>query len=186
MSRIGNNPINIPDGVKVDLKKGKISVEGKNGKLFLTPHGLMKVELDKEKKQITVNRPSDERKSKELHGLTRTLLANNIHGVDVGFSKDLEIIGLGYSVKLQGNELVFQLGFSHPINMSVPEGIKIDIKNQTNPGRLTIFGADKQLVGQIAANIRSLRPPEPYKGKGVKYADEVIRRKAGKAVSSAK
>ncbi|MDR4505289.1 MAG: 50S ribosomal protein L6 [Candidatus Scalindua sp.] len=186
MSRIGNNPINIPDGVKVEFKKRSVSVEGKNGKLVQTIHPLMDIEIDKEKKLLIVKRPSDERKSKELHGLTRSLLANNIQGVDAGFSKDLEIIGLGYSVKLQGSDLVFQLGFSHPINMSVPEGIKIEVRNQTNPGKLTILGADKQMVGQVAANIRRLRPPEPYKGKGVKYADEIIRRKAGKAVSSAK
>ncbi len=186
MSRIGKNPIGIPDGVKAEFKKGVVSVEGKNGKLVQPIHPLMGIEIDKEKKLLTVKRSSDERKSKEIHGLTRSLLANNIHGVNVGFSKDIEIIGLGYNVKLQGSELVFQLGFSHPINMTVPEGIKIEIKNQTNPGKFSILGADKQMVGQIAANIRRLRPPEPYKGKGVKYADEVIRRKAGKAVSSTK
>lgn len=186
MSRIGNNPINIPDGVKVEYKKGVVSVDGKNGKLLQPVHPLMDISVDKEKKQLIVKRSSDERRSKELHGLTRSLLANNIQGVDVGFTKDLEIIGLGYNVKLQGSELIFQLGFSHPISMAVPDGIKIEVKSQTNPGRLTILGADKQMVGQLAANIRRLRPPEPYKGKGVKYADEVIRRKAGKAVSSAK
>ncbi len=186
MSRIGKTPINIPDGVKVEFKKGVVSVEGKKGKLEQAVHPLMDIEIDKEKKQLIVKRPSDERRSKELHGLTRSLLANNIQGVEVGFTKDLEIIGLGYNVKQQGRDLVFQLGFSHPINMSVPEGIKVEITSQTNPGKLSILGADKQLVGQIAANIRRLRPPEPYKGKGVKYADEIIRRKAGKAVSSAK
>ncbi|HDY66420.1 MAG TPA: 50S ribosomal protein L6, partial [Candidatus Scalindua sp.] len=119
-----------------------------------------------------------------FNGLIRTLLANNVHGVTNGFSKDLEIIGIGYNAKLQGKDLVLQLGFSHPVKVEIPQGIKVEIKNQTNPGRLTIMGIDKQLVGQFTANIRSLRPPEPYKGKGIKYADEIIRRKAGKAVAA--
>ena len=186
MSRIGKNPINIPDGVKVEWKDGVVSIEGKKGKLVQSIHPLMDIEIEKEKKQILVKRSSGERKCKELHGLTRSLLANNVHGVTVGFSKDLEIIGLGYNVKSQGQELILQLGFSHPIKMSIPEGIQVEIKNQTNPGKLSIMGADKQLVGQIAANIRRLRPPEPYKGKGVKYADEIINRKAGKATASSK
>ncbi len=186
MSRIGKNPIPIPDGVNVNYDKGMINIDGHKGKLLQKIHPLMKIEIDKEKKQIVVKRPSDERQCKALHGLTRTILANNIRGVTNGFSKDLEIIGLGYNVKLQGSELVLQLGFSHPVKMKIPDGIQVEIKNQTNPGRLTIMGADKQMVGQFAANIRSLRPPEPYKGKGVKYADEVVRRKAGKAVASAK
>ena len=108
-----------------------------------------------------------------------------MHGVTNGFSKDLEIIGIGYNAKLQGKDLVLQLGFSHPVKVEIPQGIKVEIKSQTNPAKLTVMGIDKQLVGQFTANIRRLRPPEPYKGKGIKYADEVIRRKAGKAVASA-
>ncbi len=184
MSRIGNKPIPIPEGVKVKSDKGTVTIEGSKGSIAQPIHELMKVEFDENEKKLVVIRPSDERQCKELHGLTRTLLANNVHGVMNGFSIFLEIIGLGYNVKMQGKDLVLQLGFSHPINMEIPQGIKVEITNQTNPGKLTISGIDKQKVGQFASDIRRLRPPEPYKGKGVKYSDEIIRRKAGKAVAS--
>ncbi|MEK6764963.1 MAG: 50S ribosomal protein L6 [Planctomycetota bacterium] len=185
MSRIGKKPIPIPDGVKIKCDNGVLTIDGPKGTMTQEIHPLMKIEVNEEARQILVIRPSDERKCKELHGLARTLVANNIHGVTAGFSKSLEIIGLGYNIKMQGNGLVLQLGFSHPINVKIPEGIKVEITNQTNPGQFAISGIDKQLVGQFAANIRDLRPPEPYKGKGVKYADEIIRRKAGKTVASA-
>ncbi|MGR3302234.1 MAG: 50S ribosomal protein L6 [Candidatus Scalindua sp.] len=185
MSRIGKKPIPILEGVKIKCDNGVLTIDGPKGKMTQEIHPLMKVEVNEEAKQVLVIRPSDERKCKELHGLTRTLVANNILGVTAGFSKSLEIIGLGYNIKTQGDGLVFQLGFSHPVNVKIPEGLKVEITNQTNPGKFTISGIDKQLVGQFAANIRRLRPPEPYKGKGVKYADEIIRRKAGKAVASA-
>lgn len=185
MSRIGKIPIPIPESVNINCDKNIITIEGPKGKLTQKIHPLIKIEINKEEGHISVKRSSDERQSKALHGLSRTLLANNIRGVIDGFTKDMEIIGLGYNVKLQGNDLILQLGFSHPIKMKIPQGIKVEISSQTNPGRLTVMGADKQLVGQFAANIRSLRPPEPYKGKGIKYADEIIRRKAGKAVASA-
>ncbi len=184
MSRIGNKPIPIPEGVKAKCDNDTVTIEGPKGSIAQTIHSLMKVEINENDKQIVVIRPSEERQSKELHGLTRTLLANNVHGVTNGFSKDLEIIGLGYNVKMQGENLILQLGFSHSINVKIPQGIKVEITNQTNPGKLTIRGIDKQKVGQFASDIRRLRPPEPYKGKGVKYADEIIRRKAGKAVAS--
>ncbi len=184
MSRIGKKPVPIPEGVKVECDKDTVRIEGAKGAIVQPIHSLMKVEIDEEARQFTVVRPSEERQCKELHGLTRTLLANNVHGVTNGFSKNLEIIGLGYNIKMQGEELVLQLGFSHPINLKIPKDIKIEIQNQTNPGKFTVMGIDKQKVGQFAANIRRLRPPEPYKGKGVKYADEIIRRKAGKAVAS--
>jgi len=184
MSRIGKKPIPISDGVKVKCNEDTVTIEGPKGTIVQSIHPLMKVEVDEEAKQFSVVRPSEERQSRELHGLTRTLLANNVHGVVNGFSKDLEIIGLGYNIKMQGEELILQLGFSHPINVKIPKDIKIEIKNQTNPGIFTVVGIDKQKVGQFAANIRRLRPPEPYKGKGVKYADEVVRRKAGKATAS--
>ncbi len=184
MSRIGKKPIPIPGGVKVQYDKGTVTIEGSKGTIVQPIHSLMKVEIDEAAKQFSVIRPSDERQCRELHGLTRTLLANNIHGVVTGFSKSLEIVGLGYNIKMQGEEVVLQLGFSHPINMAIPKDIKIEIQNQTNPGKFTVSGIDKQKVGQFAANIRRLRPPEPYKGKGVKYADEIVRRKAGKAVAS--
>ncbi len=184
MSRIGKKPIPIPDGVKVKCDKDTVKIEGVKGPIVQPIHSLMKVEVDEEAKQFSVVRPSEERQCKELHGLTRTLLANNVHGVTNGFSKNLEIVGLGYNIKMQGEELVLQLGFSHSIKVKIPKDIKIEIQNQTNPGKFTVMGIDKQKVGQFAANIRRLRPPEPYKGKGVKYADEIIRRKAGKAVAS--
>jgi len=184
MSRIGKKPIPIPEGVKVKSDNGVVTIEGSRGAITQAIHSLMKVEINENDKQLVVIRPSEERQCKELHGLTRTLLANNVNGVVNGFSKDLEINGLGYNVKLQGEDLILQLGFSHPIKMGIPQGISVDIKNQTNPGKLTINGIDKQKVGQFASDIRRLRPPEPYKGKGVKYADEIIRRKAGKSTSS--
>ena len=184
MSRIGKKPIPIPDGVKVKCDKGTVTIEGSKGTIVQPIHSLMKVEVNEEATKFSVVRPSEERQCRELHGLTRTLLANNVHGVTKGFSKDLEIIGLGYNIKMQGEELILQLGFSHSIKVKIPKDIKIEIKNQTNPGKFTVTGIDKQKVGQFAANIRRLRPPEPYKGKGVKYADEIIRRKAGKAVAS--
>lgn len=184
MSRIGKKPILIPDGVSVNYDKDIITIDGPKGKLIQKIHPCIKVEIDKEGKQVSVKRSSDAKHFKALHGLIRTLLANNVHGVTNGFSKDLEIVGLGYNAKLQGKDLVLQLGFSHPVKVQIPEGIEVEIKSQTNPGRLTVMGIDKQLVGQFAANIRRLRPPEPYKGKGIKYADETIRRKAGKAVAS--
>jgi len=185
MSRIGAKPIPIPEGVRIKCDNGVLTIDGPKGTMTQDIHPLMKAEVNEESKQILVIRPSDERKCKELHGLTRTLVANNVHGVTAGFSKSLEIIGLGYNIKMQGDGLVLQLGFSHPVNVKIPQGIKVEITNQTNPGKFTISGIDKQLVGQFAANIRGLRPPEPYKGKGVKYADEIIRRKAGKTTASA-
>lgn len=183
MSRIGKKPIPISDGVKVKCDKDTVTIEGPKGTIVQPIHSLMKVEVDEEAKCLSVVRPSEEQQCRELHGLTRTLLANNVHGVVNGFSKNMEIIGLGYNIKMQGEELILQLGFSHPINVKIPNDIKIEIQNQTNPGKFTVTGVDKQKVGQFAANIRRLRPPEPYKGKGVKYADEIIRRKAGKATS---
>ena len=184
MSRIGKKPIPISDGVKVDYDEGTITVDGPKGKLTQRVHPLMEIEIDNGGKQILVKNTSSDRHQKALHGLTRSLIANNIHGVSQGFSKDLEIIGIGYNVKLQGKDLMLQIGFSHPVKMEIPQGIEVEIKNQSNPGKFTIMGADKQVVGQFAANIRRLRPPEPYKGKGIKYAGEIIRRKAGKAVAS--
>lgn len=185
MSRIGKKPIPIPEGVKIGCDKETVTVEGPKGKLDQKIHSLMKIEVDNEGKRVFVKTHFDSRQSKALHGLTRSLIANNIQGVTEGFSKSLEIVGIGYNVKIQGKDLLLQLGFSHPIKMEIPQGIEVEITSQTNPGKLTVKGVDKQLVGQFTANIRSLRKPEPYKGKGVKYADEIIRRKAGKAVASA-
>lgn len=185
MSRIGKKPIPIPEGVKIGCIENTISIEGVKGKITQAHHPLVNVEIDMEGSRVLVKIPVQDKMHKSLCGLTRTLIANNIHGVVNGFSKDLEIVGIGYNVKLQGRDLILQLGFSHPIKMEIPQGLEVEITSQTNPGKLTVKGADKQLVGQFSANIRRLRPPEPYKGKGIKYANEVIRRKAGKAVASA-
>lgn len=176
MSRVGNRVINIPDGVTFDNKGNLLSVDGPNGKLQVNICD--EVSLNIEDKLMTISRNSDDKVSKSMHGTTRQLISNAIEGVTNGFSKHLEIIGVGYNVKPQGSRLVFQLGFSHDIIFDLPEGI--DAAAQKNS--LEIKGADKQLVGQVAAKIRSLRKPEPYKGKGIRYKDEYVRSKQGKTV----
>ena len=176
MSRIGKKPIPIPEKVKVEVSGGNVSVEGPRGKLSLRLHPSMMVKA--EARQLVCVRPSDNKLHRSLHGLTRTLVANMIEGVTKGFEKRLEMIGVGYRASLQGRNLTLMLGYSHPIVFPLPEGIKVGVENQN---LLTVSGADKQQVGEVAAKIRSLRPPEPYKGKGVKYVTERIRRKAGKA-----
>ncbi len=176
MSRIGKKPIPIPDKVKVEVSGGNVSVEGPKGKLSLRLHPSMMMRA--EARQLVCVRPSDNKLHRSLHGLTRTLVANMIEGVTKGFEKRLEMIGVGFRASLQGRNLTLMLGYSHPIVFPLPEGIKVGVENQN---LLTVSGADKQQVGEVAAKIRSLRPPEPYKGKGVKYVTERIRRKAGKA-----
>lgn len=185
MSRIGKKPIPIPDNVKVSINNHRLFAEGPKGKLTQEFHPSMTVEYDEKKRLIYVKRLSDDKQQKALHGLTRSLIANVISGVISGFSKKLEINGVGYSVKVQGRDVVLQLGFSHPVNLKIPEGLEAEEVSKTNPGRLTIKGTNKQLVGQFAAFIRDIRPAEPYKGKGIKYEGEVIRRKAGKAFAAA-
>ncbi|HHT9124540.1 MAG TPA: 50S ribosomal protein L6 [Candidatus Brocadiia bacterium] len=185
MSRIGKKPIPVPDNVKVNINDRRLSAEGPKGKLTQEFHQKMTVEYDEKSRLIHVKRPSDDKQQKALQGLTRSLIANLISGVTNGFSKTLEINGVGYSVKVQGREVVLQLGFSHPVNLKIPDGLEVEEVSKTNPGKLTIRGAGKQLVGQFAAFIRDIRPAEPYKGKGIKYAGEVIRRKAGKAFAAA-
>jgi large subunit ribosomal protein L6 len=176
VSRIGRKPIPIPDKVNVEIAGGGISVEGPRGKLSLRLHPSMMVRA--EDRQLHCVRPTNNKLHRSLHGLTRTLVANMIEGVTKGFEKKLEMVGVGYRASLQGRNLTLMLGYSHPIVYPLPEGIKVEVDNQN---LLTISGSDKQQVGEVAAKIRSLRPPEPYKGKGVKYATERIRRKAGKA-----
>jgi large subunit ribosomal protein L6 len=176
VSRIGRKPIPIPDKVKVEIAGGGVSVEGPRGKLTLRLHPSMMVRA--EDRQLHCVRPTNNKLHRSLHGLTRTLVANMIEGVTKGFEKKLEMVGVGYRASLQGRNLTLMLGYSHPIVYPLPEGIKVEVENQN---LLTISGSDKQQVGEVAAKIRSLRPPEPYKGKGVKYATERIRRKAGKA-----
>ena len=175
MSRIGKKPIPIPDRVKVEFAGGSLSVVGPKGTLALRLHPAILVK--QEDKQLNCLRPSDTKLHRSLHGLTRTLVANMLEGVTKGFEKKLEMIGVGYRASVQGSNLTLMIGYSHPVVFPIPEGITIGVDNQN---LLTISGADKQQVGQVAAKIRSLRPPEPYKGKGVKYVTERIRRKAGK------
>lgn len=175
MSRIGNKPITVPDGIEVNVDGQKITVKGPKGTLEKKIHDNISVKL--ENGIITVARPNDEKLNKSLHGLTRTLIDNMIQGVGKEFTKELEINGVGYRAAKQGNTLVLTLGYSHPIKVEEPEGIKFEVPN---PNSIIVKGPDKELVGQIAANIRTKRPPEVYRGKGIKYVDEHIRRKEGK------
>ena len=175
MSRIGRMPIAVPAGVEVKLDGATLTVKGKNGTLTQTfnPEMIIKVDAG----VITVERPSEQKNHKALHGLTRTLIANMIEGVTEGYKKELEVVGVGYRVSMAGTKLVLELGYSHKVEMEQPEGIKFEVQDL----KITVSGADKQKVGQVAAEVRSKRPPEPYHGKGVKYVDEHIRRKSGKA-----
>ena len=176
MSRIGRMPIEVPQGVEVKLGAGnEITVKGPKATLSRVLHPEMQVAV--ENGQITVTRPSENKTHKSLHGLTRTLINNMVVGVTEGYTKTLEINGVGYRAQKQGNKLVMNLGYSHPVEMEEPEGVKVEVPN---PNQIIITGSDKQAVGQFAAVVREKRPPEPYKGKGIKYADEVIRRKEGK------
>ncbi|WP_022883268.1 50S ribosomal protein L6 [Glaciibacter superstes] len=176
MSRIGRLPIEIPAGVTVTADGQLITVKGPKGELSLTVANPIEVKV--EDAQVLVTRPDDERESRSLHGLTRTLIANQIIGVTQGYSKGLEIVGTGYRVAQKGSSIEFALGFSHPVQVDPPAGISLTVEG-TN--KLTVSGIDKQAVGEVAANIRKIRKPEPYKGKGVRYAGEIVRRKAGKA-----
>jgi large subunit ribosomal protein L6 len=175
MSRVGRKPIPIPEGVKVHVADGSVRVEGPRGKLALAPHPAIGVAV--EGKEIVCRRPSDDRHHKALHGLTRSLVANMVAGVTKGFEKRLDLVGVGYRAAIQGRNLTLTLGYSHPIVFPIPPEVKIEVKDQT---QITISGADKQQVGAVAAIVRGFRRPEPYKGKGVLYAGEHIRRKAGK------
>lgn len=176
MSRIGKMPIVIPEGCEVKVDGSTVTVKGPKGTLTRTVHKNMNV--TKEGNEILVTRPNDNKKNRELHGLTRSLIANMVEGVTKGFSKELEVNGVGYRVAKQGKDLVMNIGFSHQVIMPEIDGITIDVPN---PNKIIISGPDKQKVGQFAAEVREKRPPEPYKGKGIKYADEHIRRKEGKA-----
>ena len=176
MSRIGRKPIVIPAGVDVNIKGSDVSVKGPKGELSGVVNPLIEVTLDGS--QLSVTRASDDKKSRSLHGLTRTLINNMVVGVSDGFSKELEIQGVGYRALKQGTDLVMNLGFSHQVIISETDEIKIDVPS---PTRIVISGIDKQKVGQFAAEVRGKRPPEPYKGKGIRYAGEYVRRKEGKA-----
>lgn len=184
MSRIGKQPVKVPNDVKLSITGNTVNVDGPKGKLSQVFHPVVVIEYNQQDKQILVKRRSDEKYHRALHGLTRALIANMILGVTKGFSKNLEIVGLGYSAKVQGKDLVLLLGYTHPVQLEIPKGIKVDVTNPTNPAKLTVSGPDKQMVGQFSAIIRGMKPPEPYKGMGIKYEGEIIRRKAGKAFTS--
>ena len=169
-------PIDIPGGVEVKIDGQAVSVKGPKGELALTVASPIEVAI--EENQVVVTRPDDERSSRSLHGLTRTLIANQIIGVTQGYSKGLEVVGTGYRVQAKGEGVEFALGFSHPVTVNPPAGITFTVEGNN---KLTVSGIDKQAVGEVAANIRKIRKPEPYKGKGVRYAGEIVRRKAGKS-----
>jgi len=181
MSRIGRKPITVPSGVQVTIDGNTVKVKGPKGELAREIHPDMK--LVSKDGVLEVERPSDEKFHKALHGLTRTLVANMVEGVTNGFSKELEINGVGYRAAMQGKKLVLNMGYSHPVEIEPMEGITVEVPAAN---KIIVKGADKQTVGQMAAIIRAVRQPEPYKGKGIKYANEVIRRKAGKAGKSGK
>jgi large subunit ribosomal protein L6 len=174
MSRVGKMPIPVPDGVKVSIDGQKVTIEGPKGKLEHVVHPAISFAV--KDKEILVTRPDDTRQSRSLHGLTRALIANMVHGVSKGFQKSLEIQGVGYRATQQEKALNFQLGYSHPILFEPPEGIELSVDRSI----VTVSGIDKQAVGQVAAQIRAFRKPEPYKGKGIRYVGEHVRRKAGK------
>ncbi len=181
MSRIGKLPISIPENVTIEISDDKIKVKGPKGELSLTFEPIY-VSIKQEEKTITVTPKNETKEAKSRHGLYRSLIANMIEGVNQGFSKTLEIKGVGYRGSMKGNALEMNLGYSHPISYTLPEGIQINFAEKSQ-NILTVSGIDKQLVGQVSAEIRSFRKPEPYKGKGIKYQDEIIRRKAGKSVA---
>lgn len=178
MSRIGKKPIQVPNNVKVGIDGNTIFVEGPKGKLVFEMHPDMKAEV--KEGQFIVSRNSDDKSAMSLHGLTRTLINNMIIGVTSGFQKELEMIGVGFRAQVSGKKLVIQLGFSHPVEFHIPEGIVIETPK---PTQIVIKGIDKQKVGEVAAEIRAFYPPEPYKGKGIRYVGEYVRKKVGKAVA---
>jgi len=176
MSRVGKLPVKVPEKVKVSVDGNVIKVEGPKGKMSFPVNPIMKVVV--EKGEVKVARPDDSRLARGLHGLTRTLVKNAVEGVVKGYERSLEISGVGFKAEPKGKELLFTLGYSHPINFPLPDGITAEVDAKQT--RVTVRGADKHLVGLIAAKIRSLKPPEPYKGKGIKYVEERVRRKEGK------
>ena len=181
MSRIGKKPITVPAGVTVNINGNEVTVKGPKGELKETFNASMSIVL--ENNEIVVTRPTDNKEHRALHGLTRTLIANMVEGVANGYSKTLEVNGVGYRAQKQGKDLVMNLGYSHQVIMSEVDGITVEVPNNNT---IIISGADKQKVGQFAAEVREKRPPEPYKGKGIKYAGEYIRRKEGKAAKGSK
>jgi large subunit ribosomal protein L6 len=190
MSRIGKKPIVVPQGVKVEQSGRSVKVSGPLGSLEMDCHPRIKVKFDSASGQILLeNKHPENHEAKELHGTMRALIANMVAGVSKGFEKKLEVYGTGYNVKEQGGKLLLQVGFSHPVEVKVPKGIKVNIKTGATrgdeiPATFTLSGIDKIVLGQFAADVRKIKPPEPYKGKGIRYADEHVRRKVGKAFTS--
>ncbi|MFN0055242.1 MAG: 50S ribosomal protein L6 [Planctomycetales bacterium] len=181
MSRIGKKPVLLPAGVTAKVSDGVFSAKGPQGELSLKFHPAMQVSVDEAARQIVVARPDDERANKALHGLTRSLINNIVTGVVAPFEKKLEIVGVGYQASVSGTLLTLQVGFANPVKLPIPKGVKCTLPDNTH---ITLQSADKQAVGQFAAVIRKVRPPEPYKGKGIRYEGEHVRRKAGKAFAS--
>ncbi len=177
MSRVGRKPIEIPSGTKIEIKDNLIEVEGPRGKLSLSLHPLIKIK--KENGILRVERLSEEKKVRAIHGLTRSLISNLVIGVTQGFKRELEVVGIGYSARMEGKRLLLQVGYSHPVYYEAPEGISLNVRREKN-FVITVEGIDKQKVGEVAAEIRRIRPPEPYKGRGIRYIGEHIRLKAGK------
>jgi large subunit ribosomal protein L6 len=189
MSRIGKKPVPVPSGVKVSIAGRDVTVEGPKGKLDWTHHPDVTVVFEEDAKQVVVTRNNDERLARGLHGLTRALIANMVEGVTNGYRKNMEVYGVGYGAQLQGNKLTLSVGLSHQVEFEVPMGLTIEVttpqaRGDSDPAKFSISGIDKQLVGEFAANVRKCRPPEPYKGKGVRYAGEHVRRKVGKAFAA--
>jgi large subunit ribosomal protein L6 len=181
MSRIGKKPVPLAKGVKVDIKDHHVKVEGPKGKLELDVHPLITVKMDDDKKEILVTRPDDEKQSKALHGLTRALLNNMVTGVSEGYKKTLEIQGVGYKAEMKGKTLVLSVGFANTVPVPIPGNVTVQLEGL----KIHVSGADKQAVGQFAAQVRATRKPEPYKGKGIRYEGEAVKIKAGKAFAGA-
>lgn len=190
MSRIGKKPVEIPQGVKVERKGSCVSVSGPLGSLQIECRPQIEVRIDESGREILVeNKQPEDRRSKQLHGTMRALIANMVTGVTKGFEQAMEVYGTGYNVKEQGGKLVLQVGFSALVDLPIPKGIKVKVevgatRGDEVPAKFTLSGIDKHLLGQFASDVRAVRPPEPYKGKGIRYADEQVRRKAGKAFTS--
>ncbi|MFC1618459.1 50S ribosomal protein L6 [Candidatus Neomarinimicrobiota bacterium] len=182
MSRIGKQLIALPEGISVDIADRNVTVKGPKGSLSYTLES--GVSVSRQNSDLLVSRATDEKRHRALHGLTRALIANMVKGVSEGYSKRLDLIGIGYTIEQKGTNVLFNLGYSHPIYFQAPDGIELEVMNKNTS--VVVRGIDKQLVGQVAAKMRSLRKPEPYKGKGIRYQDEIVRRKAGKTVGGVK
>ncbi len=183
MSRIGKQPVPVPDGVQINLDGRRITVEGPKGRLEFEHHRLVQVEYDPDQRVVRVSRREESGFARALHGLTRKLIANMVEGVTKGFEKRLEIHGVGYSARMQGKQLRLDVGFANPVLLTPPEGVQVEVPDATH---IVVRGPDKQKVGEFAAQVRRVRPPEPYKGKGIRYEGEQIRRKAGKKALGAR